>query len=195
MEENKVKTEGDAIVERIISDGKKESEKIIADAEAYAENAVAEAEKSASEYILKERESAKLAAEDVFSGKRTLSALEEKKIILRAKQELVETVYLRAKQKLLKMGKEEFSVFIEKLVSTYGEEGDEVVLPENSPLTVSEAENLPPIKKLGLKVMTGNIEGGIVLSGKNCDKDLTFSAILESVREKTEAEIASKLFD
>ncbi|MBO4323529.1 MAG: hypothetical protein J5836_02590 [Clostridia bacterium] len=184
-----------ALIDRIISDGKEEALKIVSDAEKYAENIVSEAEKTAAEIIAKERAEAKRASEDVAAGKRTLSALEEKKILLRARQELVETVYLRAEQKLKKMNKEEFLAFTEKLVGEYAEAGETVIIAENSPATAEEVGELSSVKKLALKVAGGGaFGGGIILSGKTCDKDLTFAGLLESLRERTEAEIAAELF-
>ena len=183
-----------ALIERILSEGKEEAAKIIADAKEYALNAVRAAEQAAEENIKSERAAIKRAAEDLEAGKRTLSALEEKKIILGAKQELVETVYLRAEQKLNKMQKNEFLTLIDRLIAEYAEEGDEVVLAENSPAKAEEVAALGSVKKLALKIRTGGKVGGIILSGKTCDKDLSFKALLGALREKTEAETAAELF-
>lgn len=198
MEKEKVQTasaDNGALTARIIADGKAEAKKIVSDAEAYAEKAIKDAEAVATEIISSEKSSALRASEEILAGKRTLSALEEKKTILNAKQELVETVYIRARSKLLKMTKKEFLDFSERLISRHAEKGDEVVIDKSSPASAEEVASLPSVSALSLKVEVGEVKGGgIILSGKTCDKDLSFKALLEIVKEKTEAEIASELF-
>ena len=69
------------------------------------------------------------------------------------------------------------------------------MISKNAPFSASDAEGLPAAKRLSLKAqMTGDFSGGIILSGRKFDKDLTFKALCETEREKLEAEIAEKLF-
>ncbi len=186
---------GDALVERIKSGGRAEAEKIISDAEKYAEETIAAATRQAAEYAEKQRLSAETAANDILRGKRTLGAIEEKKILLGAKQSIVETVYLRVVQKLNKTTKAEFLALADRLISKYAERGETAVLAANCPASAEEVEALASAKALGIKATGGGkFNGGIVLSGKTCDKDLSFAALCAAARESTEAEVAAELF-
>ena len=190
-----ISASGDALVKRIVADGKAEAAKIISDAEKIAAETVDAAERQAAEYAEKQRASALAAVKDLEDGKRTLGAIEEKKILLGAKQRLVETVYLRVVQKLNKMTKAEFLALADKLISKYAEKGETAVLSENCPASAEEVEALPSAKALGLKASGGGkFGGGIMLSGKSCDKDLSFAALCAAARENTEAEVAAELF-
>ncbi len=186
----------DALIEKIVSDGEEEAAKIIAAAEEYYKKTVSEAENAAEEYIQSQRKDTALYTQNLKSGRETLASLEAKKIILNAKQSLVETVYKRAENKLAKIKKAEYMSLIEKLISAFAEEGETVVLSKKCEIEKEEILSLDIVKKLGLKVeKTGDMGGGIILCGKKCDKDLSFAAISATVREKTEAETAQKLFE
>ena len=112
-----------------------------------------------------------------------------------AKQSLVEEVFSLALENLVKMDQADYLALINKLVEGYAEKGDVIVLSENAPVSTREVEALPSVKKLSLKAeKTGKFEGGLVLSGKAFDKDLTFRALCEAEKERSEAEIAKKLF-
>lgn len=184
-----------ALIDRIISDGNAEAEKILLDAEEYSSNVISAAEAAAEEYISAQRELAKKAASELASGKDTLAALEEKKILLTAKQEIVETVYQRAAAKLCKTEKGDYLKIVDRLVSRYAEKGDKIIISVAAPFSAEEAEALESAVKLGLKAeKTGSFDGGIVLCGKAVDKDLTFKSLVEAVRENTESETAEELF-
>ena len=40
----------------------------------------------------------------------------------------------------------------------------------------------------------GDFKGGLVLVGNECDKNLTVEALIQSVKDEKQAEIASRLF-
>ena len=194
MSESTVQT-SEALVQRIVSDAEKRAEEIVFEAKFYADdlNEKANAEAAAlSDEIAKK---AAKEAEDIKKAKETLSAIENKKTYLTAKQNAVEMVYLRALEKLSAMKKDEYLALIGGLVEKYAEEGDLVILSESAPLTVNDVLALAPVKKLSLKVeKTGKFDGGIYLSGKVFDKDLSFKALCEEEKEKSEVEISKKLF-
>ena len=185
----------EALVQRIISDAELRAEKIVSDAKSFFGSAVSRAEEEAA--ALKQNAAVSCAAqcEVIKRARATLSAIETKKTFLTAKQAIVEKVFSRALEKLVAISAAEYLALIDKLVKNHAEKGDVVVLSESAPVTALEVKALPSVEKLSLKVeKTGKFEGGIVLSGKVFDKDLSFKALCEAEKEKIEAEIAKKLF-
>lgn len=194
MSENNVQT-SDALVQRIISDAENRAKEIIVEAEAYAEKLNENAKAEAAELVKEIEENAFLSSEEIKRARETLSAIENKKTYLTAKQSAVEKVYSLALEKLSAMKKDEYLALIGGLVEKYAEEGDLVILSESAPLSVNDVLALAPVKKLSLKVeKTGKFDGGIVLSGKAFDKDLSFKAIIEEEKERSEVETSKKLF-
>ena len=111
MSESTVQT-SEALVQRIVSDAEKRAEEIVIDAKFFADdlNEKANAEAAAlSDEIAKK---AAKDAEDIKKAKETLSAIENKKTYLTAKQNAVEMVYLRALEKLSAMKKDEYLALI-----------------------------------------------------------------------------------
>ena len=185
----------DRITDEIIKSAKTYAENVENDAETYYLETVSQAEKEASDYALSQRKEAKKQAEEIISRKSTLAKLEARKNLLSARQKLVEIVYKRAVNKLNEMDKGEYEEFIISLIGSYAEEGDEVLLPENSKLSAEEVERTEIVKSKRLTVRSGGkFNGGIMLVGKKFDKDLSFTALCDSIREKTESEIADELF-
>ncbi len=185
----------DRITDEIRKSAELYAESLSAEAEKYYSETVNKAEAEASDYLISQREEAKKQAEEIISRKSTLAKLEARKNLLGARQKLVETVFKRAVNKLNEMDKSDYKDFIISLISSYAEEGDEVLLPENCKLSVEEIESADIVKSKGLTVKGGGkFNGGIMLVGKKFDKDLSFTALCDSVREKAESEIADKLF-
>ena len=185
----------EALVQRIISDAEAKAEMIVFDARSVSDSAISRAEEEAKTLKENAARSAALQGEQIVRARATLSAIETKKTFLTAKQAVVERVFSRALEKLLALKPKEYLALIDKLVKTHAEDGDVIVLSESAPVSALEIKALPSVKKLSLKVeKTGKFEGGIVLSGKVFDKDLSFKALCEAEKEKTEEEIAKKLF-
>ncbi|MBO4262280.1 MAG: V-type ATP synthase subunit E [Clostridia bacterium] len=186
---------GQALVDKIISEAEETAETLAEAAETYYSETVEKAEEQAAEYSAAQKAKAEEQAKELLSRKNTLFALERRKAYLAAKQSLVQTVYVRAVNKLNAMDKAEYLAFVDKLVGENAESGETVIISEDCPLSEEEVAAQKSVKALGLSVKKcGKFGGGIVLSGKKADKDLSFKSLCDSVRETTEAEIAHKLF-
>ena len=94
------------------------------------------------------------------------------------------------------MSEAELAVFGEKLIEKYAAKGDEIVVSENSKVKAEKFTEMNAVKNLGLKVSGGGkFSGGFIIRSAAFDTDLSFAAIVRSVREDTEAEVSAKLFD
>jgi len=195
MEMTKETGAKDALVKKIVDDAAAKSEAILKEAKDYCEKAIAEAKQAAEEMKAAEASRAKKDADKIIENKQTLSSIETKKATLTYKREIVESVYSRTVELMKKMSKTEYSALIAALIDKYAEEGDTVILSKNAPLSTDEVKKMKKASSLGLAVQkTGEFDGGMVLAGKKFDKDLTFTALVEAVKEETETEVAEKLF-
>lgn len=185
----------EAIVERILQDARAEAEEILSKASALAEKTLKEAEKSAeAEKSLRQKE-IKERVSSILEGRAAAARLDSKKIVLFEERRTIDEIYLRALEKLRALSKEESLALFETLLKRYAEEGETVVLSRDFPCE-SEAKELSIFKEknLSLSSARGEFEGGFLLLGKRCDKDVSYRTLLEEDREAHESELYEKLF-
>ena len=136
------------------------------------------------------------ASETVERGK-SLCALETRKVMLAAKQQLIDRAYEQAERKILNMTDHVYREFMGELIVKYAEDGDRVVVAERD-VRRMHADFIAEIaKKSGkhvtLSEQTHSGSGGVILAGKRVDKNLTLSALLHELRQKTQGEAAKRL--
>lgn len=188
----------EAIITTIISEAEKKAESIVADAMAEKDALLEQtrnALKKQNERALKEAEAE---AERTVERKRTLAALDGKKLTLAAKQAVIDKVYEAAITKTLNMTDHVYREYIGELVKRYADDGDEIMISERDAkrLNYDWATSLGASigKDLTLSSRQHKGKGGIILVGFKCDKNLTFETIVKQLRPSTEGEIASRLF-
>ena len=184
-----------AIVDKIIADANAEAQAIIADAEKKAEGTVAAASVRAEKRKQGEKVAADKRAESILEGKAATARLDCAKILLSEKRAVIDEVYARALKGLLSLGKAESLHLLGKLLEEYAEEGDEVMFAEDFKFA-PEASKLDVVreKKLKISAKRADIDGGVMLIGRNSDKNLSYSALLSKDREEHQADIAAKIF-
>lgn len=186
----------EAIINKIISDAKENADVTLKAADKKAEEIIAAAKVNAEEYLGKERTASEEAARLIVERRKTVAALDAKKIALKARQELIDECFEAAEKKILSLGKEEYLAFVGKLVEENSEDGDLLVLSSEEKYVDNafvEAISEKLGKKLGISDEKETYVGGIVLRSSSCDKNLTLKALLRSVREDKEKEIAEIL--
>ena len=184
-----------AIVGGIIGEAEEKAKKTLENAETYRAEKITEAEKRAAKIKEEGMAAAKTDAENLVSRRRTLARIETRKTMTEAKQKAIDGVYEKAAEKLSKMDRESYLAFIEKLAVKYAEEGETIVISALSPIGEEEVKALPVVKERSLFVKGGGkFDGGIVIEGKACDKDLSFASIVDELKESTEADVAISLF-
>jgi V/A-type H+-transporting ATPase subunit E len=183
------------IIDRIISDAEGEANAIIAEAEETAARIITEAKDAADRQMNEVKVQTSAKAKSIVAGKQATARLESSKIMLAEKRKVIDDVYDKAAQGLKGLSREDCLTLTDKLLNKYAEEGDEIVFADSFPC-VKEVHNLPVVQGKKLKISFGNnaVDGGFILCGKNCDKDLSFAALLAADREKNEADIAAEIF-
>ena len=143
-------------------------------------------------------ESARKEAELSVSRKVSVARLEKSKTILAAKQELLARVYDEAVTKILNMTDNIYREFIGGFLEAYAEDGDAVITSERDSKRLNKEWVDAIAKKKGISLTLSEKyhggRGGIILSGKNCDKNLVLDVMAAAIKGKTEAKVSSKLF-
>ena len=188
----------DAIINSIIATAESKAQAIVADAIAEKDSLL---EMTRNRLEQRERETLAHAEEEArktVERKVTLAELDRRKLLLKAKQALIDKVYDAAIAKTLNMTDNVYRDFIGGLVARYADDGDEVMVSERDVrrLPYDWATKLGESigKDLSLSGKHHDARGGVVLVGYKCDKNLTFETIVKQLRSSTEGEIAARLF-
>ena len=188
----------ESIVEKIRSDGRAEAENLLALGRKKADEIENGAKESAEKLRRETEADVKKRAESIAERYAAAARLEVKKIRLAARKNAVEAVYERAKQRLQKLSEEETLRLFNRLLCAYAEEGDKLSFADNFAYEKS-VKLLPVFAEKKLSVISAaqksvRIDGGMFLTGKTADKDLSFDALLKADMEENESKVASAIF-
>lgn len=191
----KMAIQGDAIVNRILSDATARAEDITAVAKSQAEEIVEKARSFAKEKLKEAEKISKQNNQSVEEKYATLSKIEGNKILLKAKQEILEDLKTKALSFLLSMSKKEMLVFIENLLKEHASK-DETLLFNIENVNLNDIKDLSIVKKLNLSVEENKNKEqvGIILSNACCDKNLLFDSLIEDAFLNSQEDIYRLLF-
>lgn len=178
-------------------------------ASAKSNDLIAQAQSEKDELVKKEVSALEVACANLVSGANeqskliisrrvSVGKLEASKVMLSAKQDLIDTVYSQAKDKIVGLKDKEYCDFISGLLTKYAEDGDSVIIASNDAkrVTASLIDSVAKAKKIKLSLSKEQhaCVGGIILSGSKYDKNLTLTAMLSQARTETESKTAQNLF-
>ncbi|MDE7305790.1 MAG: hypothetical protein K2N33_00200, partial [Clostridia bacterium] len=168
---------------------------IIEDAESAAALTVAQASERAERNKRGTEAEIKEKAAAIFDGKAAQARLESAKILLGEKRGVIDNIYGQALKKLVDLNDAETVRLAEKLLRVHAEDGDEILFAENFGCAQDVAKlSVVKEKKLKVSPKKAKIDGGFILRGKVCDKDISYGALLSADREDNQSKIASDLF-
>lgn len=177
------------ISERILSEARDEAEFVLANARHGADSVLYEAgkraEELASEYALRASDDARLLKE----RRKTAAELEAKKLVLAAKQEMIEKSFSEAVRQLSELPEEEYLAFLRKQLPKDSEGGELILNERDAKRGIGE--------KLGgysVSPETADIAGGFILRKGNVDINASIEAIVEARRKELTAAAANILF-
>ena len=188
----------EAIIDSIISSAENSAAALLSQAnnerkELLEKNRLEEERKKA-EILDKAREEAALSV----SRKVSVAQLEKSKTLLAAKQELLSRVYEESVTKILNMTDNIYREFIGGFIDAYAEDGDVVSVSERDAKRLNKEWLDAAAEKKGISLTLSDKShdgrGGIVLSGKNCDKNLVLDTMASNIKGKTEAKVSDILF-
>ena len=183
------------LLDKIIADAEERARQILAEAEGKAASQVAAAEAERAALLDSARKMASAAAPETIRRRKAMAELEGRKLVLAEKQALIREAYQKALLAVKKSDK--YEALLVKMILSVAEDGDSVVFSAsdskiNREKVLAEAMKIGKIKLTEAKEK-GAFDGGIVLRGKDCDKNLSLEVELETLRAE-ENLTAKKLF-
>ncbi len=190
--------EGKDITESILSEARKRAEEIVSAAIESKDLALEQAKEILEAKRAQVLQAAETECKQIIDRRIMLAKLDAGKAVLGEKQRLIESVYSKAAESIVGLDEKSYCEFIAGLIVEYADDGDEVIICARDKKRLSPAW-LNSVSKTSGKGLTFSDEthsdvGGIILRGRNYDKRLTLSALMEEVRAKTESEVISVLF-
>lgn len=185
-------------------------DKIINDNTAIINENIKRANDTASEIISKAQADADAQVADFKSGLKAeyneilrrgevVANLDAKKILMSAKSKAVDNLFQKTLEQLALLDKKKYLAIIENLLKKYAEDGDIVIISSQDKGKITQKFVDDIAKNMGIKLSLakdfGNFNGGVILAGKNSDKNLSFDMELLQLREECETQISSMLFE
>ena len=188
----------EAIIADIIEKANSAAQALISDAQTERAEALERAGREENKKREEALAEAHEAAEAVLSRRATLSSLDARKTMLAVKQQLIDAAFEEATRKILNMTDHIYREFIGGFIEKYADDGDRVIIAERDEKRLREDWLDSLCAKTGKRIALSDErhrgKGGIILSGKISDKNLTLETLMASLREKYLSDVAKRLF-
>lgn len=186
------------ITGRILSDAQAEIDTLMADAKAQAADIAAKYANEARKVYADAAAKGKNAAEDRETHLGSSAQMEARKMILAAKQEMLDAAYADAEKRLNSLPDKAMVQTLAALAQKASVTGkEEIILNAN----VAKRLGAEVVKKanskglnLTLSKTTGNFAGGLLLSDGDVEVNCTFDTLVRLTRNETAGEVAKVLF-
>ncbi len=134
--------------------------------------------------------------DEIVARRISVANLEAKKIMLGARRDVLNSAFDGATERIL--GDDEtYLALIERMLS-YADDGDVVCISERDKDRITENFISAIAAKRGIELTLGgdyaDIKGGVLLRGKNYDKNLSVDVEMQFLREEIEHVVAEELF-
>ena len=184
----RIASEAQAEIDRILGDARDEADRI-------AESYRAQADGEAAELNARNEKNAAEREERLVSA----AQMEARKVLLAAKQEMVEKAYIQALDKLCAMPKEQYVDVLAKLLVEASSNGkEEAVFSKEDREQVGKAAvekaNQISGKQLRLSEESLPIRGGFILKDKNVEVNCTFETLVRLQKAETAGAVVKTLF-
>lgn len=194
-----------------MSNVKNITSKILKDAEAGKENILAVAAEEKDKIISKKVNNANEIAQEILDKAEVEAKSKKERVIssaklkvrnnkLAAKQEIIDEVFEKSIDKLTKLSKKEFLSFVENTILSMNLTGKHTLI-----LNEAGLKSVTPafIEKLNKKIdaqitlseTKGNFKGGFILENNGIEINSTYEALVSSLRDELEFEVAKVLFN
>jgi len=193
------------IKETILEEAKQEKEKIINEAKTQAKEIEARYKSQVDQILGSILEKAKKAAEEKKRRIISMAELENRKGLLKAKQEIIDEVFEKAKKKLKALPDEQYrNLIADMLIKSTITGNEEVIISESdrqriTPEFIKEInEKLKDMGKQGnlrISKTSEDMIGGFILKSEDVEINSTFDSLIKMEREELETEIAKILFE
>lgn len=177
--------------ESILASGEEEKEKILS-------KKLAKAKELEEEIIKKAKAEAKSKKERILSS----ASLKVRNDKLSAKQEVVKEVFEKSIEKLSSISGNELLAFIRASILSLGEIGEQTMILNKDGMDIVDLtfmyelnQSLGEKGNIKLSQEVGNFKGGFILEKDGIQINNTFEALVSSLRDELEFEVARALFN
>lgn len=195
----------DRIKNQILQDAENERQKIIDDANKKAKELKDEAKKESEKIIADILKKATVTTEEKKRRAISMEHLEQRKSLLKAKQDLIDEVFNIAEKRLEKMPPEKYRNLIYNMMLKSVEMGnEEIIISEKDKEVINQALIDKVNESLNNQGKSGNLKlsttyrdmiGGFILKTQDVEINSTFDSIIKQEREELETKIAKILFE
>lgn len=187
----------EAIIQKIIDDAEAVAAANIGEANDTASQILGRAQRQVDKFIETNAQKADEKYADALKRSQVVSNLDVKKLVQGAKKKVIDKVFEESLE-AIKADKKRYLALLEGMILSCCEDGDEVVpaMGEDKLITKKFVSDLSKKSGKSLKKSEseGDFKGGVMLSGKNYDKNFTLELELSLIREKLESKIDAILF-
>lgn len=187
------------ILDKINGDTQIVVDKIIAEAEIKAQAIIDKAEKTNKAIEADCVNSLSKAYDEIISRRETVARLDAKKIVMHAKKQAMDEIFIKAKQAIIALSDKEYLKIIESMIVANASDGDKVIpsASDSKRVTAKFVKSIATKYNLNIEHSdkVGEFDGGVILESVNFDKNLTLDAELDALRNDAEAEYADKIFE
>lgn len=185
--------------------------KILKDAEAGKENILAAAEEEKSKILSKKVSSANEIAQEILDKAEVEAKSKKERVIssaklkvrnnkLAAKQEIINEVFEKSIDELRKLSKEDFLNFVKNTISSMNLSGKQNLILNEEGLKFVDAAFIDELNKkvdaqIILSETPGSFKGGFILENNGIQINSTYEALVSSLRDELEFEVAKVLFN
>lgn len=192
----------EAIVARILDDARQEAEAITDEAEARVREMQSRQQAQAEAAIAAFGENIEARSQEIRARYISVGKLDMRKKMLAAKQGLIDEAFREALSSVTRMPNDRYKALLEKLVlASAGDADEEIVFGENDPHNLGEVfvkemnAKLSGKGRLSLGKPSPEFESGFILRRGGRETNCTMDAVLKSLRERIEPQVAALLFE
>ncbi|MGZ4928929.1 MAG: V-type ATP synthase subunit E family protein [Halobacteriota archaeon] len=179
----------EVVVKDVLETGESEAQQIRREGQEAADAIIAQAERDAQALLTDMRDQTMDQIERRKRREGASAHLEVKRLILNAKKQILDELYVEAIKALAQLPESEREGIIKNLLKS----------PEGFTRIYSNAQDEPLVRKNSALQYGGTIScsGGVLLENEDgtIDRDLTFDAMLDDVREGSIKKVAEILFE
>ena len=194
-----------------MSNVKNITSKILKDAEAGKENILAAAEEEKNKILSKKESSANEIPQEILQKAEADAKSKKERVIssaklkvrnnkLAAKQEIIDEVFEKSINKLTELSKEQFLNFVKNSILSMNLTGKQTLILNETGLKFVDDSFIDELNKeakatIALSKTAGNFKGGFILENNGIEINSTYEALVSSLRDELEFEVAKVLFN
>ena len=194
-----------------MSNVKNITSKILKDAEAGKENILAAADKEKNKILSKKASAANEIAQEILQKAEADAKSKKERVIssaklkvrnnkLAAKQEIIDEVFEKSINKLTELSKEQFLNFVKNSILSMNLTGKQTLILNETGLKFVDDSFINELNKeakatIALSKTAGNFKGGFILENNGIEINSTYEALVSSLRDELEFEVAKVLFN